>query len=547
MRVTRLKLANVRAITEAEFHFQPGFNLIVGVNGVGKTSVLQAISRGMANAIQAAQSMRTEPPAFTAEDVRHGSASASIGVKVQIGSKELEVTEDFGSVMPRLARPGTLVSKLDVHAKDVRRRGRLQQAQRESIETAEVREGPRFLPKRADFKAAAQGEAGHLMCVYFGTARATAPGRRVKKKRAVPPTKAAYSEAFVGRDLGLAMFADWIAVLETTAAERDDAGPILEALNSAVQTFLPGYAGISVVRDPDDGPPELHIERSDAETVPIGRLGLADRQRVVEVLRMMQTHMDLNWQAPKKGKSRAPEIAETAAKERERIVVRELERIMPGYASLRGPFDKVPADIAKAAWFNQFFEDFGDQFKIDRLPHLLHADQLSDGERSSLAFVLDLTRRLAQANPKMLDPAKNAEAVVLIDELELHLHPKWQRRIVDNLTTAFPKCQFIATTHSPQVIGEVRHEQIQIMADGEVYSPSHSFGVDSSRVLEEIMDSSPRAEAVDELLGKLSRTMSDQKYTKAKKQIAELVAHLGEDDPEVTRARTLLEFMEGDQ
>ena len=103
-------------------------------------------------------------------------------------------------------------------------------------------------------------------------------------------------------------------------------------------------------------------------------------------------------------------------------------------------------------------------------------------------MVLDLARRLAQANPGMEDPAAEAEAVVLIDEIELHLHPAWQRRIVGNLIETFPRCQFIATTHSPQVIGEVGHDHIQIIADGQVYTPAHSFGVDSSRVLEEIME-----------------------------------------------------------
>lgn len=547
MRVTRLKLANVRAIKEAEFHFKPGVNLIVGVNGVGKSTVLQAISRGVAHAIQAVQPMRTELPAFTAEDVRHGSGSAAIGVEIHIGTMKLEVTEDFEGVAPRAARAGDLASEVDVHEKRVRRRGRLQQAQRQAIETAEVEEGPRFLPKRADFKAASRAEEGRLMCVYFGTSRAIAPGRRVKKRRAVGAAKAAYAEAFVGRGLGLAAFADWIAVLEATIGERDDARPILEALNSAVRAFLPAYNGISVVRDQGDGDPELHIQRSAPETVQIAILGLADRQRVVEVLRAMRTHMDLNWQAPEKDKTRPADMERTPARERERIVGRELARLMPGFASLTGPFEKVPADIAKAAWFNEFFDNFGDQFSIERLPHLMHVDQLSDGERGSLALVLDLTRRLAQANPNMPDPAKNAEAVVLIDELDLHLHPKWQRRIMDNLTATFPKCQFIATTHSPQIIGELEHDRILIIKDGQVYSPTHSFGVDSSRVLEEIMDVRPRNKEVDALLEKLSSLIGDSKLDEARTSLAELAATVGEDDPEVTRLRTLMEFVEGNE
>src|SRR5690606_16357245 len=105
---------------------------------------------------------------------------------------------------------------------------------------------------------------------------------------------------------------------------------------------------------------------------------------------------------------------------------------------------------------------------IDRKGVALPVRQLSDGERGSLALVLDLTRRLSQANPGLDDPAANGPGVVLIDEIDLHLHPKWQRDIVGNLPNAFPNLQFIATTHSPQVIGEVEHDRIQVMGHGAV-------------------------------------------------------------------------------
>jgi len=99
---------------------------------------------------------------------------------------------------------------------------------------------------------------------------------------------------------------------------------------------------------------------------------------------------------------------------------------------------------------------------INRGTTTLPVRLLSEGERGVLALFLDLTRRLALANPSFEDPAAESEAVVLIDEIELHLHPKWQRQIVRNLTAAFPRCQFIATTHSPQVIGEVEHDRIPL-------------------------------------------------------------------------------------
>ena len=192
-------------------------------------------------------------------------------------------------------------------------------------------------------------------------------------------------------------------------------------------------------------------------------------------------------------------------------------------------------------------DERGRSLLIDLNGTTLPVKLLSEGELGVLAMVLDLTRRLAQANPKMEDPAAEAEAIVLIDEIELHLHPGWQRRIIGNFTATFPKCQFIATTHSPQVIGEVEHDRIQIITDDQVYSPLHSFGVDSSRVLEEIMGTDPRTRDVKALLSKISRTIGDDHYDDARVLLAELSRQLGENDPEVTRVRTLLEFMAGDE
>ena len=203
-------------------------------------------------------------------------------------------------------------------------------------------------------------------------------------------------------------------------------------------------------------------------------------------------------------------------------------RFLPGYGHLR--------------------PDDGDRPRllIDRGDHTVSVRQMSDGERGVLALVFDLTRRLVQANPEMQDPVAEAEAVVLIDELELHLHPRWQRQIVGKLDKTFPRCQFIATTHSPQVVGELAHDRIHIMADDRVYSPTHSFGVDSSRVLEEIMDSPPRNQEVEELLAEVSRQIGRRRYRKAMGSLARLVDRLGENDPEVTRMKTLLDFMEGE-
>lgn len=92
---------------------------------------------------------------------------------------------------------------------------------------------------------------------------------------------------------------------------------------------------------------------------------------------------------------------------------------------------------------------------VDKAGVPLDLSQLSDGERSFLALICDLGRRLALANPHLDNPLHGA-GVVLIDELELHLHPNWQREVIEKLRRTFPNIQFIATTHSPFVIQALR-------------------------------------------------------------------------------------------
>ena len=96
---------------------------------------------------------------------------------------------------------------------------------------------------------------------------------------------------------------------------------------------------------------------------------------------------------------------------------------------------------------------------VDKAGVALDLSQLSDGERSFVAMICDLGRRLTLANPVLDNPLHGA-GVVLIDELELHLHPKWQRDASEKLRRTFPNIQFIATTHSPFVIQALRHGEL---------------------------------------------------------------------------------------
>lgn len=84
----------------------------------------------------------------------------------------------------------------------------------------------------------------------------------------------------------------------------------------------------------------------------------------------------------------------------------------------------------------------------------LRIEQLSDGYRTTLAMVMDIASRMAEANPYMQDPL-NTSGIILIDEVDLHLHPEWQRKFLAALTNTFPKIQFIVSTHSPFIVQSI--------------------------------------------------------------------------------------------
>jgi predicted ATP-binding protein involved in virulence len=173
----------------------------------------------------------------------------------------------------------------------------------------------------------------------------------------------------------------------------------------------------------------------------------------------------------------------------------------------------------------------------------LIVNQLSDGEKGLLALAGDLARRLAIANPSLPDPLQGS-GVVLIDEIELHLHPKWQREIIPALTRTFPNCQFIVTTHSPQVISQVKPEGIFILEKTEegivARRPESSYGRDSNRILEDLMDVPERPQRIKDELRQLFRLIDNGDIEGAKQLRQQIEDEIGYDEPEFVRADVLM-------
>ncbi len=180
---------------------------------------------------------------------------------------------------------------------------------------------------------------------------------------------------------------------------------------------------------------------------------------------------------------------------------------------------------------------------VEKQGQELIIDQLSDGEKCLLAMVGDLARRLAIANPGLPDPLQG-DGVVLIDEIELHLHPQWQRQMVPALTKTFPNCQFIVTTHSPQVVSHVKPEGIYLLEKTDegiiTQQPESSFGRDSNQILEDIMGVPERPPEIKENLVNLFRFIDEGNLDSARQLRQDLASEIGEDDPEFVRADVLI-------
>jgi len=153
----------------------------------------------------------------------------------------------------------------------------------------------------------------------------------------------------------------------------------------------------------------------------------------------------------------------------------------------------------------------------------LNVAQLSDGEKCMLALVGDLARRLSLLNTGGVDPLQG-EGVVLIDEIDLHLHPKWQRSVVASLERTFPNCQFIVTTHSPQILGELKPRSIMLLKDAIfVGFPERSFGLNSNQVLDEVMTGSrSQNEEVSAAIEKIRIALDEERISDAEILIKEL-------------------------
>jgi predicted ATPase len=440
MQINYLSLSQFRGIQDASFNFKPGFNLIVGVNGAGKSSVLDALCVVLARVLPALTPSGAHSNVATkSSDITVSRSALSILAKFNCHATDfaLTLTEQANNVQNAIDQDRGLKDIRDVEELPTQRRherpehgdprlmGTLRGQTSINPEVQELTPTPDPKLKKAQ----------NQPLVLFLSVRRSIPNDRASASK----KGSAYQAVFnIERGLEVRTLALWWKARESLAAEDQNSKSAMQltAARAALQEMLPGMTDWRV----------------DGEQVYVDKM------------------VSVDGISP----SGEPEV-------------REERRALPVIS-------------------------------------------LSDGEKSLIAITTDIAQRLAILNPNESDPIKTGNGIVLLDEIDLHLHPSWQRHIAIHLPKVFPGLQFIATTHSPQVIGETEPGRaILLHAGGKVDYLDESLGRDSGWILRHVMDTPERNAELQAGLDEIDQLIDGEDFQSAREKVRSLRSRFGND------------------
>jgi predicted ATP-binding protein involved in virulence len=213
------------------------------------------------------------------------------------------------------------------------------------------------------------------------------------------------------------------------------------------------------------------------------------------------------------------------------LVNKAIETIVPDVTEL-----KVDRSSGK---LKLMVKNFGNRVNIS---------QLSQGQKTLVALTGDIARRLVVLNPNA-ENALTGHGIVIIDEIELHLHPKWQQVVLLGLQKIFSNIQFVVTTHSPLVLSHIdpKHTSVikLISADNEINKVSlrDTYGRNADLIYEGNMGVSSRPKEVQSKIEEIFKLIERKELSQARSEIATLTEKIGEDG-QLTKALTLIKRME---
>lgn len=448
MRLERLTLANFRGFEQIDLEFESDITVVAGVNGVGKSGVLKALTVAMSQALPGISACKDAPLGLSDTDVQFGKPALALSGSLALPGAAVRV--DVNRTAPLdPAKAEALIKRRDelrFATRETKKGSNEERTINDDLRLIEhqlagAADLPtvRVLPADATvspdaYIAAARAAVSQPIAVYYSTARLLSR---------LPPTLprvrsldvgVAYAKALSQLEVSLNDFANWARVV-AAQKNREPALRMFRQLSRAIRNFLPG---VTRLRLHDERPPRFSVQKQGSR---------------------------------------------------------------------------------------------------------LFLEQLSDGERGLLALVFDLARRLAIANPRTANPLRDGVALVMIDEIELHLHPKWQRDVVKRLRETFPRCQFVLTTHSPQVLGEVEARCVRLLSfrNGKVVreTPSMALGTDSNWILNVLMGADEMNEEIEHELDEISSLVASRQLDDAKRRLHQLRDRVGNTEAIQQRVSTI--------
>jgi predicted ATPase len=393
MHLHSLTLTNVRQFEQRTFEFKPGFNLLVGENGAGKTTILRGLLAALGSTRQMGRRPRLED-----DDIRLRTRRAEVNAVVQSKKNKLEQFKFQKTLWERANRSA----------------------------------------RGANLPLVLLYSSNEAICSAMKMKRAT-------RIREVDSDQFRSNEEFLyatERDLSHGASGANERQFGNSRSVREFVGKVLSTFSPDMDAFYWHFEPYDCSIVPAGG-----AEKSstlDAETQKQARL-FAMRKFLEG--RTESRKRPFDW--PDQAKVvLTPEIPERKRGDRNLPNLREIWEGM-----------KFPSEATREVLLSSSLEvKLTPRIMIRRRIGTLSLKQLSDGEQRLFSLFVDIARQLTINRPS--DAFGKGEAIILIDEIDVHLHPKWQRRIVPALEDLFSNCQFIATTHSPFVIQAAGRQRI---------------------------------------------------------------------------------------
>lgn len=391
MFVRELTLNNVRQFEAKTFTFQPGFNLLVGENGTGKTTVLRALLAALTPRLRAGNRH-----ALTDDDVRLFSRTLQI---------RATVAENDGSVVGA-----------PTYWRELGRRA--------SRRGTEMADGPLVM-----WYGSNEATCGSFVSRRTKTTSRSSEGGKTASDEEWLREQTFQSNPEIGRG-------------QNFGRSETVAGFVRRILSG----FSPQFRDFRWSFEPYD----CSIRGGERET---GKQGPLDRTR-----RLLEDAILRNLQEQKNPLRRFDQPAVTIDSRGKVVGVDDIEPVISPFRELLRDSPDAGDTSAIEAWTAEVRLTPRILIRGEAGEFLLH--QLSDGEQRLFSLFVDIARQLSVGAQLPFD-VRETPALVLIDEIDVHLHPRWQFKIVEELQALFPACQFIATTHSPFVVQAVQDSRVQ--------------------------------------------------------------------------------------